>query len=243
ERKRARHDRCRARSLRGQRRPARSTMSCAAWFRAPQRWRCAVAVAAIAASGARANNAFPDEFSLHFPAGQPHRILIGANFGLLDSEDDGATWRYTCEPWLTVGSSDPLSPALVLQYEVTAGDAVLANSVNVTRSTDGCNWPAATGAIAGTAVDDMFADPNDPNLVLAVLATTSGSYMIASHDGAQSFDPTILLDLRPDDLITGVEIARSKSGVFYATSVPLNGETAKLYVSTNAGAPGTWTTS
>src|ERR671939_1845601 len=104
---------------------------------------CALMVCAVLVGGAppaRANGAFPDEFSVHFPPNAPHRILIGANFGLLVSEDDGATWRYACEPWVTVGSSDPLSPALVSFYQVTADGAVLADSGPITRSTDTCNW-------------------------------------------------------------------------------------------------------
>src|SRR6266851_5651042 len=47
---------------------------------------------------ARADGAFPDEMSIHFPASAPHRILL-TNFGLAVSEDDGATWRYSCEPY------------------------------------------------------------------------------------------------------------------------------------------------
>ena len=200
----------------------------------------AAAMLAVA-SPARANGAFPDEFSLHFPANAPHRILIGANFGLLVSEDDGATWRYSCEPWVTVGSNDPLSPALVTLYEVTADGAVLADSVNVTRSTDACSWPAATGAVAGGAVDDLFPDPSDANFVLAALSTSTGSYLIASHDGGKTFDPTILKDVRPNnEIFTGVEIARSQRGVFYATTVSINGGLAKFYASTDFGA--TWPT-
>src|SRR5712671_6113958 len=64
---------------------------------------CLAATVLMAASPVRANGAFPDEFSIHFPPGAPNRILIGANFGLLISEDDGATWRYSCEPWIVAG--------------------------------------------------------------------------------------------------------------------------------------------
>src|SRR3954469_15276398 len=146
-----------------------------------------------AASPARANGAFPDEFSLHFPANAPHRILIGSNFGLLVSEDDGATWRYSCEPWVTVGSNDPLSPALVSFYQVTADGALLADSGDITRSTDvACTWPKASGIVAA---QDIFADPNDPNLVLAILANTGGSSIVASHDGGATFDAMPLLNV------------------------------------------------
>src|ERR671939_416438 len=73
---------------------------------------CALMVCAVLVGGAppaRANGAFPDEFSVHFPPNAPHRILIGANFGLLVSEDDGATWRYACEPWVVSGSNAALA--------------------------------------------------------------------------------------------------------------------------------------
>jgi hypothetical protein len=66
---------------------------------------CCVLVARRTRDGGRANGAFPDEFSIHFRPSAPHRIFVGPNFGLLVSEDDGATWRYACEPWVTEGSS------------------------------------------------------------------------------------------------------------------------------------------
>src|SRR5256885_5908954 len=110
----------------------------------------AIAFAALvfaAAGAARANGAFPDEFSLHFPANAPHSILIGANFGLLVSEDDGATWRYACEPWIVAGSNAAVNPeASVSFYQVTADGTLLAGAVNVTRSSDqACTWPTSTG--------------------------------------------------------------------------------------------------
>ena len=74
----------------------------APWFKRPFSGMLAFAAVALAAANpVRANGAFPDEFSVHFPANAPHRILIGSNFGLLVSEDDGNTWRYACEPWVT----------------------------------------------------------------------------------------------------------------------------------------------
>ena len=57
---------------------------------------------------------------MFFPVGAPHRILLAANFGMIVSEDDGATWRYACEPWITQGSDVALSPYSVNYYQVTA---------------------------------------------------------------------------------------------------------------------------
>ncbi len=101
-------------------------------------WRWSAAFALAVSAGARANGAFPDEFSVHFQPGAPSRILVAANFGLLVSEDEGATWRYSCEPWIVAGSDAAVNPeSSVSFYNVTADGALLAQAVNVTRSTDG----------------------------------------------------------------------------------------------------------
>src|SRR5882672_12444366 len=93
------------------------------------KWNILRAVVLIATIGSRAlaNGAFPDEFSIHFPPDAPHRILVGANFGLLVSEDDGATWRYSCEPWIVAGSSAAVKPEeSVSFYQLTADGILLA---------------------------------------------------------------------------------------------------------------------
>src|SRR5947208_1177395 len=159
---------------------------------------------------ARANGAFPDEFSIHFPPSAPHRILLGANFGLLVSEDDGATWRYSCEPWVTMGSSAALSAASVYYYQLTADGAILADSVEVTRSTDvGCTWPAASGFSSGATIADLFADSHDAHLVLAVVYAGDGqsTSIVPSHDGGRTFDSTPIYST--PDLLKGVEISKS----------------------------------
>jgi hypothetical protein len=198
------------------------------------------AVAFTAPSPVLANGAFPDEFSIHFPPNAPHRILIGANFGLLVSEDDGLTWRYSCEPWVVSESNDAQTTVNVSYYQVTADGALLADSVvTFTRSSDvACTWPTSTGAIAGQSVADMFPDPNDATFVLAIVTMpnptpTVTSYIVASHDGGKTFDAPHLYETT--DLLTGVEIARSKPGVTYATSVSLSGGPALFLASADRG--------
>jgi len=191
---------------------------------------------------ALANGAFPDEFSLHFPPDAPNRILIGANFGLLVSEDDGASWRYACEPWIVAGSNAALANNSVSFYQVTLDGAYLATSVNLTRSSDvACTWPISTGAVLGQRVADIFVDPNDASFVLAIVVllnpTNVTSYLVASHDGGKTFDPEHLYET--PDLLTGVEIARAKAGVVYATSISLSGGPAHFLFSPDRGA--TWT--
>ena len=177
----------------------------------------AAAIALPGVSAARANGAFPDELSIHLPASAPHRILLGANFGLIISEDDGVSWRYACEPYVTTGSSDPLSSTNVSYYQVTADGAVLADSVNLTRSGDvGCSWPTSGGSVAGAIVSDIFADPTDPTFALAITTTVSGTNIVASHDGGKNFGATLYSTA---DLLTGIESSRSTPGVVYATAI------------------------
>jgi hypothetical protein len=210
------------------------------------RWPIAIRTAALAAvlvslavgPSARANGAFPDEFSVHFPATAPHRIYLGANFGFLVSEDDGATWRYACEPWVTAMSNAALSGTNVSFYQVAADGAVIAQAVVVTRSADdACTWPPSGGAITGQVVTDLFPDPNDASFVVAIVAVASGSYLIASHDGGRTFVGPPLY--QSQDLLTAVEISRSTPGLIYATTIALVGSGSNLLKSTDSGA--TWT--
>ena len=60
------------------------------------------------------------------------------------------------------------------------------------------------------------------------------SYIVASHDEGKSFDAPHLYETK--DLLTGVEIARSKPGVVYATAVSLSGGPAQFLSSTDRGA-------
>jgi len=187
----------------------------------------ALLVAISLAPAARANGAFPDEFGIHFTSNAPHRIYVGANFGLLVTEDDGATWRYACEPWVTSGSSAALTQNNVDFYQLTAAGVLIAQSLDVTRSDDdACTWPNSGGAITGKVVVDLFPDPTDASLVLAVTVDPQGSYVLASHDGGKTFDDPVIYSVH--GVITGVELSRSTPGVVYVTSVPFSGAGATL---------------
>ena len=195
----------------------------------------ALLTATLVAPAARGNGAFPDEFSIHFPASAPHRIQVGANFGLLVSEDDGATWRYACEPWVTEGTSAALTQDNVSFYHLTADDAMIALSREITRTEDdACNWPPSGGVISGKPVADFFPDPTDATLVLAVVIDASGYYVVASHDGGKTFvDPPLYMST---GLITGLELSRSSPGVMYLTSINGSGSGATLSRSDDHGA-------
>ena len=72
--------------------------------------RLAALLAALAlVPAARANGAFPDEFSIHFPGRRKPPDLRRGELRLLVSEDDGATWRYSLR---ALGGRGLLMPSL-----------------------------------------------------------------------------------------------------------------------------------
>ncbi len=184
------------------------------------------------------NGAFPDEFSIHFPAGSPNTILLGANFGLLVSNDDGATWRYSCEPYVTTGSSAALSSYNVGYYQVTVDGAVLADSFVLTRSADmGCTWPDATVPnVPPNYLSDIFASQAEASVVFGIVTGLSSSSIVLSLDGGETFDEGVYTTTA---LLTGVEAAQSQPSVAYATSISASGDIATLLRSEDTGQ--TWT--
>jgi MYXO-CTERM domain-containing protein len=185
-----------------------------------------------------ANGAFPDEFSIHFPAGSPDTILLGANFGLLVSTDNGATWRYSCEPYVTTGSSAALSSYNVGYYQVTLDGDILADSVVLTRSADmGCTWPNATVPnVPPNYLSDIFASQGDASLVFGIVTALSSSSIVLSLDAGETFDEGVYTT---SALLTGVEGSLSQPSVAYATSISASGDVATLLRSEDTGQ--TWT--
>jgi len=179
--------------------------------------RRALALAVLVASGARANGAFPTGMSVLLPTGTPQRILVGTTFGLVLSEDAGATFRYVCEPYLT-GSG-----ASVLIYQAASnGEVLAAHQDALSLSTDlGCSWTRASG-LAPLVVVDAFIDPSNPSSVLALAwPAAGGASLFASADGGRSFGPALLTSGTPpvhaDERLVSVEIG-SSAPVIYVTT-------------------------
>src|SRR5436305_21354 len=134
-----------------------------------------------------------------------------------------------------MGSSAALSAANVYYYQLTADGAMIADSVEVTRSADvGCTWPPSTGFSPGAVIADVFADPNDATFVLAIAFGADGSNsIVASHDGGKTFESSLYTT---SDLLKGIETSKSSPGLIYATKVAASGNGATLLKSTDRGA-------
>ena len=61
----------------------------------------ALAVAGPLGGAARANNGIPGSLAILLPLDKPQEIGLATNFGLILSDDGGATWSWTCEQLAT----------------------------------------------------------------------------------------------------------------------------------------------
>jgi hypothetical protein len=206
------------------------------------RWVVTGLALALGASGAaRADGAFPDSDSIVVPASLPGEIVLGTNFGVLLSVDDGDTWTWTCEQaGNTFGShyqmgAPPLN-RLFTQARV-GGVGALAYSDDAS-----CSWQAAGGALAGATVVDAFPDPTDAGRVLALVSRAGDAGMSyeawASDDGGATFATRLYASATQ---LTGVETARSDPATVYLTLVggADGGTLPELLRSTDGGA--SWT--
>ncbi|HSY39841.1 MAG TPA: hypothetical protein VLA79_09940 [Polyangia bacterium] len=166
-----------------------------------------VFASSLAATPAKADGAFPDGQSVIVPADRPDEILLATNFGVLTSEDAGATWIWSCEqPVNSYGRLYQMGPAPAHRlYAVANGKLVFSDD-------DACGWQVGGGALGSELCEDAFVDPTDGTRVLAAgLASGTGGAVYTvfeSTDGGASFGRTLYTGA-PGDLVTGLEIAAS----------------------------------
>src|SRR5262249_17614866 len=189
------------------------------------------------AGRALADGAFPDGLTVYLPPSAPHRIMLGTNFGLVISEDDGQSWRYVCELDITNTGLDQ-----VTFYKFAPDGAVLAISFfRMWRSTDGgCSWTQAGGSVAPLALTDAFIDPTDATFVLAIASGSTGSGIYPSRDGGLTFGAAVYTTT---DRLTGIEISRSDPNVIYAARVhaPSSSGPGSAYLLRSAARGVPWT--
>jgi len=208
------------------------------------------ACAALAAGAARADGAFPDSFALFAPADQPNRLVLATNFGLLRSEDNGATWFLVCEEAMNAynaflyGQSTP-----PLDQIGAASPSGLALS-----SDDACTWTIATGGVSTGFVEDFFFDPSQPTRTLAVLSRPNGPdggqqpmAVYQNIDGGDLFDTTPWYTSTIGIGIQSLEISRANPQTVYLTryefqQFPDGGQLAKPFLDRTDNGGQTWST-
>ena len=199
---------------------------------------CALLIASGAPARAHADGALPNSLGVLLPSDRPHSILIATNFGLLSSEDDGASWSLVCEEAVGVG-------AALYQIGPPPEDRLFTvTSDGIARSTDfGCGWEQSPEPYWPT---DVFADPSDAGRVYAiahVMQSDAGSppqAVFASDDGGHTFG-TALFTGPAAAYLTGVEAAASDDGVVYISLTQLDANDNHPYLMRSRDRGASWT--
>lgn len=171
----------------------------------------AVVSGAATPRAARANGAFPDTFSIFAPADHKERIILGTTFGLILSEDGGASWRFLCEEAIA---------SLVLRYQLAADGELYAQTIEgVSVSRDlGCTWEVAMSEAEGLRVYDFFADPTAPGHLLLLGPAPSSTIAEALYDLSGVGPPRPLLIAPPGRILQSTELAASDPQTIYLTA-------------------------
>ena len=115
---------------------------------------------------------FPSRTRCCCPPTGPQQIVLSTNFGLIISDDGGATWQWTCErPETSMASTYAMGapPAGI------AVQPVARRSAWPSRMTMSCSWHRAGGALASAIATDDFPDPTDAAHVLAIVGGAGGA--------------------------------------------------------------------
>ena len=186
----------------------------------------AALASALGARSALADGAFPDSMSVLVPAGRPHEIVLATNFGIITSEDHGASWTWSCE-------QDQRGSRGLYQYGAPDKLRLFArDAVGLVFTDDGgCSWGVAA---ASGVVTDAFPDPVDPLRVFAVVAPMPYR-LLESADAGSTFG-TVRYTAAGGVSISSVEIARSDPRTVYLVTLT-SGSTfvTKLLRSTDGG--------
>ncbi|MET0286790.1 MAG: hypothetical protein ABW352_20075 [Polyangiales bacterium] len=186
------------------------------------RWLSFLLVSLIALPAA-ANGRMPGANDIVFSSALPDRLITRATYGILESDDRGASWRWICEQAIDV-SGVIADPPLGLLHD---GSEVLlppTGSALVSRD-HGCGWTRVGEPLANKRGADLTLDPSDPRRMLVLTSTLRatdamgiGSYenqLIETRDGAQSW--RVLATLPTDFESETVEIAHSDGMRLYVS--------------------------
>lgn len=141
------------------------------------------ALALLSASGAAAHARPPRLSQVALDPDEPSVLVLTATFGLVTSEDGGASWRWTCA---AAYGSDPTreDPRVVL----TRGRTLVGTFGGLRRSEDRCDFAAAEGPVEDALVTDLAVDARDPSVVWGLASDGFGpDLVVRSEDGGASF--------------------------------------------------------
>jgi hypothetical protein len=110
-----------------------------------------LALGACLPASAHANGAFPASGQVLVDPGAPDRIAVKTTYGLVTSEDAGASWQWTCEPAMFVPGGD-YHPQLAISAEGTIYGGLLDGMVR--GRIGACAW-SRVASLEGASVRDV----------------------------------------------------------------------------------------
>src|SRR6185436_13632608 len=145
----------------------------------------ALLVALLAWAGpARGNGALPASFGILLPADRPEQIVLATNFGMIFSEDAGASWLWTCEQAQTaLGYLYGIGPSPRDRFYGLSPEQGLAFSDD-----NSCTWRRAGGALSSLVASDFFVDRGNPERVVAVASTVDAELNVGPDRVVESTD-------------------------------------------------------
>lgn len=170
-----------------------------------------------AAGPARANGRYPAAGLIALDPSDPKHIVVRATYGVISTDDDGATWRWVCEQ--SVGFSDNEDPMVA----ITKNGTILAGVFKgLSASTDrGCSYTFAGGALADRYVVDLSTEKEAPEHALAIVSNGIGGGKFETRvfesldDGATWTQAGV--DLPQDFLGLSIDAAPSDPQRLYAS--------------------------
>ena len=162
---------------------------------------------------ARGDGAFPAGQGVLVPADRPLELILVTNFGVVLSQDAGATWTWSCEQ-----EANALGMLYQLGPQPRRRLFAVANQHLVYSDDLTCSWQIAGGLLAGQAVTDVFPDPTNADRVVAIGAANGAGSVFTSQDGGATFDAT-LVQASAGEVIESVEIARSDPRIVYVSLI------------------------
>jgi hypothetical protein len=177
--------------------------------------RLAFVACLLYAASAAANGRMPGANDVVFSSSLPDRLIARATYGILESDDRGASWRWICEQAIDV-SGVIADPPLALLHDGTEVLLPPTGSALVSRN-GGCSWERTGEPLANKRGTDLTIDPSDPSHLLVLTSTQDAvavmgiaSYqnqLIETRDDAASW--RVLATLPTDFQAETVEIAHS----------------------------------
>ena len=201
---------------------------------------CVAAGALLIGAGGLAwgNGAFPDSQSILLPTDRPKAIALATNFGIISTEDDGATWTWSCEqPLSSYGTLYQLGPMPMDRlYAISESGLIRTDDLS-------CTWSVAGGTAANERLTDLFPDPTNAMrlLLLGIPNTTNTNLPPAAY---QSLDAGLTVSApiyqgALVDTLNGIESARVDPRIVYLASYDGTGPHPRMVKSTDGGM--TWT--